>query len=244
MLVSVGVLAQPFFNVTEFGAIPNINQSQTTVLQKAIDKCGEAGGGTVIFPSGIYRTATLVLRDNVFLHFDTGAELVSSRDEGEFKTFTDAGIQGFKFPVQIYAASAVNIGITGVGIINGKAEYFLDDIESIDNFVAKEFQIALEAGIPMKKFKRIPPLTVMVYFKNCTNVIFRDVSFVNSVHWGIHLKSCKNVIVDGIKIFSNLEKGANADGLDIDGCSLFLFLIVLLKPETMPLFLKPRKRTV
>jgi hypothetical protein len=213
------VNAQPFFNVTEFGAVPKTEQSQTDVLQKAIDVCAEAGGGTVVFPPGIYRSATLVLKSNVYLHLSPGAELVSSRNENEFKSFTDAGFHASGLPVQVYAANAENIGITGSGSIDGKAEYFLDDLEGIDNFVAEEFLIAREAGVPMKKHKKVPPLTVMVFFNNCRNVTFRDASFLNSMHWGIHLKSCRDVVIDGIKIYSSLEKGANSDGLDIDGCS-------------------------
>jgi hypothetical protein len=211
--------AQPFFDVTDFGALPGAEQSQTAVLQKAVNACAAAGGGTVIFPPGTYRAATLVLIDNVFLHLAPGAELVSSRDENEFKTFTDAGFHASGLPVQVYAANAENIGITGSGTIDGKAEYFLDDLEGVDNFVAEEFRIAREAGVPMKKHKKIPPLTVMFFFNNCRNVTFRDASFLNSMHWGIHLKSCRDVVVDGIKIYSSLERGANSDGLDIDGCS-------------------------
>jgi hypothetical protein len=213
------VSGQPFFYVNEFGAAPDAEQSQTDVLQKAIDVCAEKGGGTVVFPPGTYRAATLVLKDNVFLYLAPGAELISSRNENEFKIFSDAGFHASGLPVQVFAANAVNIGITGSGIIDGKAKYILDDLEGVDNFVAEEFRIAREAGVPMKKHKKIPPLTVMVFFNNCRNVTFRDASFLNSMHWGIHLKSCRDVVVDGIKIYSSLEKGANSDGLDIDGCS-------------------------
>jgi hypothetical protein len=211
--------AQPFFDVTEFGAVPNAEHTQTEVLQNTIDACAEAGGGTVFLPPGIYQAATLVLKKNVILHLSAGAQLVSSRDESEFRKFTDAGFHASGLPVQVFAANAENIGITGAGTIDGKAEYFLDDLEEVDNFVDEEFRIAREAGIPMKKYKKIPPLTVMIFFNNCRNITFREASFLNSMHWGIHLKSCRDVIIDGIKIYSSLEKGANSDGLDIDGCS-------------------------
>lgn len=210
--------AQPYFDVTDFGAVPCAEYSQTETLQKAIDTCSEKGGGTVVIPPGIFRSATLVLKNNVFLHLAPGAKLISSRDVAEFSRYVDKDYAVSGLPVQIYAYGISNTGITGSGIIDGDAHYVLEDIKGVDNFVATEFEIARQAGVPMKKHAKIDPITVMVFFNDCQNVTLRDASFLHSVHWGIHLKNCKDVTVDGIKIYSCLEKGANSDGLDIDGC--------------------------
>ena len=218
ILSQLDLSGQPYYSITDYGALPDAGHSQTAAIQKAVDICAEAGGGTVLVPPGIYRAATIMLRNNVHLHLSPGALLVSSRDTAEFRTFTEAGISAAGLPVQIYASDASNIAITGGGMIDGRAEYILEDLRSVDGFVAREFEIARKAGIPMKKHAKIHPVTVMVFFRNCRNITLRDATFRNSVHWGIHLKNCTDAVADGIKIFSSLEKGANSDGLDIDGC--------------------------
>lgn len=221
LLLSVlgfAVWAQPFYYVTDFGAEPGAEKSQTEYLQNAIDACAGKGGGTVVIPPGTFRSATLVLKSNVFLYLAPRAKLISSRDVEEFRRYVDKGYAVSGLPVQIYAHGISNTGITGSGTIDGDAQYVLEDLRTVDNFVAREFEIARKAGIPMKKHAKIGPITVMVFFSDCQNVTLRDASFLRSVHWGIHLKNCEDVLVDGIRIYSCLEKGANSDGLDIDGC--------------------------
>lgn len=221
LLLSVlgfAVFAHPFYYVTDYGAVPGAEKSQTEFLQKAIDACAEKGGGTVVVTPGTYLSATLVLKDNVILHLASGAILKSSRDVAEFNRYVKEGYSVSGLPVQIYANGISNSGITGNGAIDGDAQYILREITGVDNFVAKEFEIARKAGIPMLKHAKIEPITVMVFFKDCSNLVFRDATFRHSVHWGIHLKNCQDVRVDGIRIYSDLEKGANSDGLDIDGC--------------------------
>jgi hypothetical protein len=210
--------AQPYFYVTDFGAVPGAENSQTELLQKAIDSCADEGGGTVVLPPGTYRSATLELKTNVYLHLSPGAKLISSRDVSEFSRYVNEGYSVSGLPVQIYANGITNAGITGSGTIDGDAQYILEDIGGVDGFVAKEFEIARQAGVPMKKHAKIDPITVMVFFKDCRNITLRDASFIHSVHWGIHLKNCTDVNIEGIRIYSSLEKGANSDGLDIDGC--------------------------
>ena len=44
------------FNIMNYGADPTGVALATEAIQTAIDKCTEAGGGTVIIPEGIYLT--------------------------------------------------------------------------------------------------------------------------------------------------------------------------------------------
>src|SRR5690348_17432915 len=55
--------AQPkVFNVREFGAAGDGRTLDTKAIQKALDTCGKAGGGTVRFPAGTYLSQPLTLR--------------------------------------------------------------------------------------------------------------------------------------------------------------------------------------
>ena len=55
------------FDVTKYGALGDGKTLNTVFIQKAIDECNKSGGGKVIFPAGIYLSATIELKDNVTL---------------------------------------------------------------------------------------------------------------------------------------------------------------------------------
>ena len=62
------------YNVSAFGAKGDGKSKDTEAIQAAIQACTEAGGGTVIIPSGrVFITGTLYLRDHVNLHVENGA---------------------------------------------------------------------------------------------------------------------------------------------------------------------------
>ena len=53
------------FDITKYGAVGDGKTLNTVFIQKAIDECNKSGGGKVIFPAGIYLSATIELKDNV-----------------------------------------------------------------------------------------------------------------------------------------------------------------------------------
>ena len=67
------------YNVLQFGAAGDGITNDTASIQSAIDACGAAGGGRVIFPGGkTYRSGALVLCSNLELHLQMGAVLKGS----------------------------------------------------------------------------------------------------------------------------------------------------------------------
>ena len=66
---------------------------QTEIIQKAIDDCFLAGGGTVRIPKGIYRSGGLRLRSNVTLYLESGAILEGSSDYKDYFAFLDDKIE-------------------------------------------------------------------------------------------------------------------------------------------------------
>jgi hypothetical protein len=55
----------------------------------------------------------------------------------------------------------------------------------------------------------------MCILNNCRHVQLRDISIVHSPLWTVRLNDCDRVAVHGVYIYSDLEKGVNADGIDI-----------------------------
>ena len=68
------------FIVTEFGDVNNGWAQATGTVQKAINMAGTVGGGTVVFPRGVFRCGTLEMRSNVTLELTNGAVLLASPD--------------------------------------------------------------------------------------------------------------------------------------------------------------------
>src|SRR5678810_355432 len=72
-------------DITQYGAIGDGKTLNTIFIQKAIDECNKSGGGKVIFPAGIYLSATIELKDNVTLHLNKDARLLGTTDIEQYR---------------------------------------------------------------------------------------------------------------------------------------------------------------
>src|SRR3974390_1882542 len=86
-LVAAFVLAasaQPVFNSKDYGATGRKQDDARPALQKAIDACGKAGGGTVYVPPGEYTSGQLRFPPGVRLYLEAGATIFASLDGRQF----------------------------------------------------------------------------------------------------------------------------------------------------------------
>jgi len=194
------------FNVRDFGATGRRDENATIPVRSAISACFDAGGGTVYVPPGDYTVGTLQLRDNVNLNLEAGSTLFLSQDPADF-------IQGSR--TMIYALDAKNIAVTGRGTLDGLAKYEFVEMRGTDPEIALEIEIARKAGVDMRRYYRTGMQTYMFILNNCTNIHLSDISVINSPLWNIRLNDCNRVYIRGVYIFSDLERGVNADGIDI-----------------------------
>jgi hypothetical protein len=214
-----------YFNVHQFGAMGQKEMLVTKNIQQAIDKCAEAGGGTVYFPAGNYLMGRIELKDNITLHLEAGAIIWASHDTNDYKSnnamkksYEGGEMPSGDVPVLIYANKAKNISIQGKGTINGRGQRTLEPLKVVDSFTKDETENARKAGIDLKMYYKVPPFTNMIILDDCENVTIQDVSLIESTSWTLHFKWCKKVHVERIYIESSLESGVNADGIDVDGC--------------------------
>lgn len=193
-------------DIKAFGAAGLRAQNATGACQAAIDACAAAGGGTVRVPPGEYSVGMLQLKDNVTLHVEAGATLCLMQDTALFPRGRRA---------MVFAENASNIGLTGRGTLDGLAQYEFVAMRGVDPEIAREIETARSAGVDMRRYYRVGVQTYMVILNNCRNVLLRDIAIVHSPLWNVRLNDCDRVRVDGVHIFSDLEKGVNADGIDI-----------------------------
>jgi hypothetical protein len=194
------------FDVKAFGASGLRAQNATGACQAAIDACTAAGGGTVRVPPGEYSVGMIQLKDNVTLHVDAGATLFLIQDTTQFPRGRRA---------MVFAENAANISVTGRGTFDGLAQYEFVAMRGVDPEIAREIEIARGAGLDMRRYYRVGVQTYMFILNNCRNVLLRDISIVHSPLWNVRLNDCDRVHVRGVYIYSDLEKGVNADGIDI-----------------------------
>ena len=72
-----------YFNVRKFGATGDGTTLDSPAIDKAIDACAQAGGGTVYFPAGTYLSGSIHLQSNIHLLIDTGAVILGAPQDIE-----------------------------------------------------------------------------------------------------------------------------------------------------------------
>lgn len=125
----------PFFDITSFGAAPGGPAlGNQAAINAAISAAANAGGGTVVIPSGTFKTYSIRLKNNVGLHFAAGDSVlraaVQGTGEGQDGGFYDAPEKNPFVGVQdgghshwanslIYGIGVENVTISGPGLIDG-----------------------------------------------------------------------------------------------------------------------------
>ncbi len=160
------------YNIKAWGAIGDGKTKATVAIQKAIDACGAAGGGRILFPKGHYYSETLRLRDHVELHLVEGARLVGSADPDDYQGFqkSDWGQNRWNRGL-IVGEGLSDIAITGAGVIDGN----------------KVFDPQGEAGMR-------GPHTILL--SDCQNVTLRGVTLRDSGNYAFFFYASTKVRVE------------------------------------------------
>ena len=122
--VKVPVFRKDSFSIVKYGAKADGITINTKSIQSAIDACSAKGGGVVVIPSGIWVTGPIVLKNNTNLHLKRDAILLFSKDFDQYpiaKTNWE-GLPQMRNQSPVSADGAVNIAITGYGIIDGNGD--------------------------------------------------------------------------------------------------------------------------
>lgn len=208
--------AQPVFNVKDYGATGRKQENARPALQRAIDACGKAGGGTVYVPPGAYTSGQLRLRSGVRLYLEGGATVYASLDAREFEPPPKSAL--------LYGEDLRDIAIEGRGTMDGQASYEWRPNDFTD-FYIRPNQLLMEAtGKPLlRPFPAgHPKETVfprLVLLLRCEDVRIAGLKFLRSRSWTINPYACKRLVIDGIYVYSSQKEAVWADGIDPDGCT-------------------------
>lgn len=115
------VFKKASFTIVNYGAKADGITLNTKSINAAIDDCNKKGGGIVIVPKGLWLTGPIVLKSNVNLHLEKNAMLQFTTDFDEYPLVKGnwEGLTQMRNQSPLSANDAVNIAITGYGIIDG-----------------------------------------------------------------------------------------------------------------------------
>ena len=194
MLAPLAVAAQDaspspqFYDVRTYGAVGDGAAKDMVAVQKTIDACAEAGGGTVLFPAGTYLCGSVHLRSNVTLQLNAGATILASKDKDDFDPYETLDYENdadhettYMHYSLLWGEGVHNVAIVGQGTIDGNRE------------------------------KRGGPKPIAV--KRGQHITVTGISIINAPNYCISLLGCDYVNIDGVTILN-----AYCDGIDPDSC--------------------------
>jgi len=195
------------FNVRQFGAKGDGANIDSSAINRAIDAAAAAGGGTVIFPAGVYLSYSIRLKSKVGLYLDHGAQILAAptsstasggydlaEPQGAWEPYQDYGHNHWHNSL-IWGEDLEGVSITGPGLIWGKGLNHGWENEA-------DQAAATQSGAGNKS----------IALKNCRNVLLRDFRILEGGWFGILATGVDNLTVD------NLLIDTNRDGMDIDCC--------------------------
>jgi polygalacturonase len=187
-LASVGT-----FNVRHYGAAGDGTVNDAPAINKAIDACNAAGGGTVFVPSGIYTSGPVHLKSNVTLALDKGAVLKAMPGVMDLwepnpndKGLMDPAYYHWQASL-IWGKNLENVKIYGPGTLDGSA---------------------------LTRSSKGPKGTGdnSIALKLCKNVEIRNLNIREGGHYAILATGCEDMLIDNVTIKTS------RDGLNLSQC--------------------------
>lgn len=182
-------------NVRAYGAKGDGVSKDTAAIQKAIDACGQKGGGTVLLTAGTYVSAPIVLGSNITFKLEKGATLLGSPDHADYPAKTEFNLPDLQ-PL-VSAEHATNVSITGEGTIDGNGESWWREARSIEDH-------GVLGNHPRPK---------LMIFDHCQHVVLEGVTIQNSPMWQVVPYYSDDVVIRNVRILAP-EHAPNTDAID------------------------------
>jgi polygalacturonase len=248
--IKLPVFPENTVSLEDFGAKSDGATLCTEAFAKAIDALTKKGGGKLIVPRGLWTTGPIVLKDNINLHLERGAVILFSPDFNLYP-ITQTSFEGLntrRCQSPLSANGAVNIAVTGDGVIDGSGDAWRPVKK--EKMTDRQWKNLVKSGgvLNDKKNTWWPTAGAL---KGSLNVVDQNVPKVDNENYWEEIKvflrpvmvsfvNCKNVWLDGVTfqnspawnihplmcenlVISNLTVrnpwySQNGDGLDVESC--------------------------
>ncbi len=205
------------YDVTEYGAVGDGATLNTQAIQRAIDECAAAEGGTVVIPPGQFVTGTLYLKSGVHLRVDHAATVLGSTDIADYpvtKCAYPSRSDRYTARALIWGEGLEDVAITGMGTIDGQGVHFRDNVATEEELA--EIVAAYKAEgryTPESRYFNRPYLIRLI---SCRNVRVEGLALRNSAMWMQQYLDCDFVTLRNLNVYNHGCK--NNDMIDIDSC--------------------------
>ena len=219
------------YDVRAFGARGDGKTLDTSAINRAIEAAAAAGGGTVNFSAGTYRSVSIRLRSNITLQLNPGASIVAADpvpgkvtydqpEPNQWDMYQDFGHSHWQNSL-IWGIGVENVNIVGPGLINGKGLTRRSPrARRVNQPGDRPVTLGGQAGArPQSPLGEDDDPKVMeglgnkaISLKLSRNVLLRDFSISNGGHFALLATGVDNLTIDNVKV------DTNRDGFDIDSC--------------------------
>ena len=192
------------YDVRQYGAKGDGTTLDTEAIQKALDECGQAGGGIVQFPPGTYLSRPITLQSNTTIQLDEGAKLQATTNHADFIKTPGDWLQatgGGDFVPFIGGKDLTDVTITGKGIIDGAGEVWWGPAEEARR----------------KKSGYTLPRPNMIILTRCKNLKISGVTIQNAPKFHLVPTDCEDVVIEGVT-FKAPAEAPNTDAIDPSRC--------------------------
>ena len=222
--------------ITKFGAKTTASAAQNQqAIHRAIAYLAKQGGGKVVVPAGNWQTGALRLASGIELVVSKDALLQFVFDRSLYPLVKTSweGMMCWNYSPCIYSYGADDVVVSGEGTIDGGGSNETwwpmcgKQVFGYVKGVTKEAQVSgsrrrlqqlAEDDVPWdeRRFGLGQGLRPqLINFVKGNRVRVSRVTLLHSPFWVIHPLLCKNVTVDGVKIWN---EGPNGDGCDPEAC--------------------------
>jgi len=132
--------ARSWFDVRDYGATGVRGDDARPAIQRAIDACAAAGGGTVLFPPGEYTSGSIELASHVRVVVEGGATVYSAKGKDAFPT-----------EALFHGIDLANVTLEGRGTIDGCAAYEWRENDIEDMYIYPNLVLMRAAGKSLRR---------------------------------------------------------------------------------------------